>query len=112
MKLTEPDTKIKCNYVNAKTFYEYLIEVINNNEMYFKPLHIGKMHTEVYKYNLCTLCEKVSKLMFKYVWSHSQKFTLSINHAERITLLFIVNHYPLPLDINFIEYQIKNGLLK
>lgn len=112
MKLTQPDLMIKCKYAHIKTLYDYLIEIINNSQAYFKPCNISAHLVNIYKHNLSTLCEKAAKLMFKYVNERNKNFSVKLNEAERMSLFFVASFYPLPMDINFIEYEINKGLLK
>lgn len=112
MKLTQPDLKIKCKYAHSKTLYEYLIEIINNSEAYLKTFISNHHVRRIYSHHLATICEKVAKQMFNHVHNQNKNFTLKLNEAERMSLYIITSNYPLPMDINFIEYEIKNGLLK
>lgn len=112
MKLTQPDLKIKCKYAHTKTLYEYLMEIINNSEAYLKTFVSNSNVRTVYKHHIATICEKVAKLMFNNLHNQQKNFTLKLNEAERMSLYILTSNYPLPMDINFIEYEIKKGLLK
>lgn len=111
MRLTEPDIKIKCTNSHLKTLLEYLSELIDHWENYSLNLFYKPVIKVVYKHHLNSIREKAIKLIFSNVGTEKTNFTLKLNHAERITLFDISAHYPLPLEINFLEYEIKNKLL-
>ena len=113
MKIATPDIKIKCKVSHLNTLIRYLAELLTNYDQYIKATtQENKNGKEICKYHLQTISEKVSKLIFNNTTYKDIKCTLKLNHAERLTLNTITSYYPLPLDINFIEYEIKNGLLK
>ena len=113
MKLTEPDIKIKLNGSNAKSLYDYLHELIVNSDKYLQPVTNEKLFKKIFIHNLKTTFEKVSKILFKRFYD-VKEFTesLKVTDAERHTLIVLFSFYPLPLDINFIDYELKKNLLK
>lgn len=113
MKLTAPDIKIKVNKSNTKTLYDYLHELIINSDKYFETVTSEKLFKKIFLHHLKSTYEKVSKILFKhYHDAHDYKETLKITDAERHTLVVMFSFYPLPLDINFIDYELKQNLLK
>lgn len=111
MRLTEPEIKIKCTNGHLKTLLEYLSEITDHWQDYSLSLFYKPVIKSVYKHHLNSIREKVIKIIFSNVGTDKINFTLKLNHAERITLFDISAHYPLPLEINFLEYEIKNKLL-
>ena len=113
MKLTEPDLKIKCKASHLNTLLEYLREIIENHNEYLETFIHNSTVRRIYRHNLSTLCEKVAKCVFNYINinPNGKEISLKLNYAERITLSSVVDHYPLPMEINFIEYEIKNKLI-
>lgn len=111
MKLTQPDLKIKCKYAHLKTLYDYLREIIEHHEEYLISFVFNKSVRRLYRHTLSTLCEKVAKFMFNHINEQNKLFTLKFTDAERMVFFEVTKYYPLPMDINFIEYEIKNGLL-
>lgn len=108
------DVKIKCNLTQLNSFVEYLKEILTNYDQYLNCNFNNKFQYEVMRHEITTLSEKTMKLFISKAFRghKDKKFTLSITHTQRISLFNITALYPLPLDINFIEYEIKNGLLK
>lgn len=113
MKLTEPDLKIKCKADHLNTLLEYLKEIIEHHNEYLQSFVHNSTVRRIYRHNLSTLCEKTAKAVFSNINLSGVKknITLKLSYAERITLSSVVDYYPLPLDINFIEYEIKNKLI-
>ena len=110
MRLTENDLKIKCSPDNLRTLLNYLNEIADNSDLYLK-LFLKKATYNIYNYHLNGIREKVIKLLFNNAGTGKALTTLKLSHAERIVLYDTGARYPLPLDINFIEYEIKNRLL-
>lgn len=112
MKISQPDIKVKCNLSNLQTLAGYLTELIKNHDEYLKGFVYNSTIRRLYRHQLSTLFEKVAKLIFHNINLPAKKLSLKINESERMVLVSVSAYYPLPLDINFIEYEIKNGLLK
>lgn len=112
MKLNPTPLKIKCKVSHLNTLIRYLGHLITNHDVYLEPFVYNSTVRRIYRYHLNTLSEKVAKLIFNYTAHVDLKCTLSITEAERLVLFEVTANYPLPLDINFIEFEIKNGLLK
>lgn len=112
MKLTQPDLKIKCKLAHLKSLCEYLTEIVNNHDDYLKPFVNPSTLRRIYRHNLATILEKTAKLIFNHINEPNKNLTLKFNEAERMTFFSVSAYYPLPLDINFIEYETKKGLLK
>lgn len=112
MKLTEPDLKIKVRVSNLSSFCYYLSEILKHYEKYVNNELFSNSINGIIKHSLQTLLEKSGKLALRHLSLRDVKCTLSINYAERLALYELTARYPLPLEINFIEYEIKNGLLK
>lgn len=111
MRLNESDIKIKCSESHLKTLLEYLSEMVEHHEDYFKTFIHNSTMRRIYRFHLNGLREKIVKLLFRSAGTQKINFTLSMSHAERITLFDVSANYPLPLEINFLEYEIKNKLL-
>lgn len=112
MKLTQPDLKVRCTYSHIKCLYEYLMELYNHFDEYVQPLNYDLPARAIYKHYLATICEKIAKLMFKHVHKPRTKFKVTINQGERMVLLVFFSWYDIPTYIQFIQYELKNGLLK
>lgn len=112
MKLTEPDLKIKLSLDQLNSLSNYLKEVITNFDKYSEPFNSHKLLRKLIEHNLKTCLEKVAKLFFNNAFRGKKGVTLKINHSERMSLYHTTAYYALPLDINFVEFEIKNGLLK
>lgn len=112
MKLNTQDTKIKVKVSHLNTFIKYLAHIIDNHDDYLKTFIGNSTVRRIYRYHLNTLAEKVAKLIFNYTAHVDLKCTLKITEAERLVLFQVTAYYSLPMDINFIEYEIKNGLIK
>lgn len=112
MKLNEKPIKIKCRVSNLNTLMRYLRHLITNHDVYLEPFVFNSTVRRIYRFHLNTLAEKVAKLIFNYTAETDLKCVLQITEAERLVLFEVTANYPLPMDINFIEYEIKNGLLK
>lgn len=110
MKLTENDLKIKCSADHLRSLLSYLNEIATNSEAYLK-LFLKAPVRKIYEHNVNAIREKVIKLLFNGTGSGRINHSLRLSHAERIVLNELSDRYPLPLDINFIEYEIKNRLL-
>lgn len=114
MKLTEQNTKIKVKAQHIVTLMNYLQHIDEFKNDYLKPL-FNKITLEIYIHNLNLLREKLAKVLFNHCISgkisKEKNHTLTITEGERLTLYHVTSHYPLPMDINFIEFEIKNGLL-
>jgi hypothetical protein len=112
MKLTEPDIKIKVTRENLKTLNFYLSEILVNSNIYLEEITKDKEFKKIMLYNLQSAYEKITKIQFKNYFSQTNyKALLKFTNGERLTLVKLVIYYPLPLDINFIEYELKNKLI-
>lgn len=111
MQLNESDLKIKCSESHLKTLLEYLSEIVEHHDDYLKPFVYNSTMRRIYRFHLNGLREKIIKLLFRTYGTQKLNFTLRMSHAERITLFDVSANYSLPLEINFIEYEIKNKLL-
>lgn len=110
MRLTENDLKIKCSADHLRTLLSYLNEIATNSEAYLK-MFLKEPVRKIYEHNINAIREKAIKLLFNGTGSGRINHNLKLSHAERIVLYEVGARYPLPLDINFIEYEIKNRLL-
>ena len=114
MKLTEPNTKVKVKTAHLVTLMNYLQHLNEYKDEYLKPLG-SKITLQIYLHNLNTLREKIAKILFNHCITvkvdNDKKHNLIFTEGERITFFYVTTYYPLPMDINFIEYEIKNGLL-
>lgn len=116
MKLTEPNIKIKVNESNLKSLTSYLYEIILNSDKYLQPWEVPKIFKKIVLHNIKEIYQKACKIQFKNfaleIYGSKYKGVLNITDAERHSLIVISSLYPLPLDINFIEYELKNQLLR
>jgi len=112
MKLTEPNTKIKVNESNLKSFTSYLHEILINSNDYLNHLTADKFFKKILLHNLKTIYENACKIQFKNFGLYHYKGVINLSDAERQSLVKLFTFYPLPLDINFIEYELTKKLLK
>jgi hypothetical protein len=113
MKLTEPDTKLKLKRSNLLSLNSYLYELLTNTEDYFAHISQDKTFKHILIHNIKTVYEKVSKILFKNAYITNEfKTVFSLNEAEKLTLIKLTSLYALPMDINFIEYELTKKLIK
>lgn len=113
MKLTLQPVKIKANREQLLSFLQYLNHLSDYLPEYLTPLTPDRFYKEILKENLKAITEQVIRAIFNN--SHKDttkiKIPLKLSHEQRIVLIVLTSAYPLPLDINFIEYEIKNKLV-
>lgn len=111
MEIPQHLIKIKLTYLNALSINAYLLEIIKNNEAYLFVIEQSKAKQAVYLQHIINLFKPLSRHVLNHALT-KKNFLLKLNPGERFTLVLITAQYPLPLDINFIEWEIKNQLFK
>ena len=113
MKLTEPDTKITVKRSNVLSLNQYIYELLTNTEEYFNIITADKTYKKILIHNIKTFYEKLNKLIFKYAYvTNEYKSSIKFTDSEKLTFVKVFSIYPLPMDINFIEYELTKKLLK
>ena len=115
MKLTQNETKIKLNKSNLFSLSQYLTHLAEFSNTYMKP-HFNNITYLLHLHNVNTIREKVGHIFYKSISIEIKaidlKHTLKLTEGERLTFYAITTHYPLPMDINFIEYEINKRMIK
>lgn len=111
MKFSSPDLKFKCKLEHLHTFLEYLREIDRHFIYYSEVFNVGATYKALIKENVLKISEKTAALIFKYAGENKKLITVKLTHTERLSMLTLINHFPLPLQINFFEYEITNKLI-
>lgn len=112
MKLTKPPLKVKVNRENLLSLLNYLNHIHDYKSEYLNPLiKSDKFIYIILAYNLESIIEKVINTIYKNHHKTPYKTNLQFNEAERLTLIKLAIYYPLPLDIEFINYELQKNLI-
>ena len=113
MKLTKPEIKVKINKDNALSLLSYLNHLSEYFPEYMEPITKGDIfYYHILEHNCKSLSGKVINTIVKNQYKNGFKTNLTIDHAERCFLLRLVSAYSLPLDIEFINYELNKNFIK
>lgn len=103
--------KIILSRDNSIILLDYLNELIEHAEDYFSLITKNKLVYKIHRFNLKQVHQNLLKIIFTSALKGKTKYTLKINEAERLTLFQTVCYYPMPNGLEFIDFEIKKGLL-
>ena len=112
MKLTKPEIKVKVNRDNLLSLLNYFEHLSEYLPEYLTPIvKDDKFYFNILEHNIKTITEKVLNTIYKNHHKNPYKVNLIFNEAERLTLLRLNTSYNLPLDIEFINYELNKSLI-
>lgn len=104
--------KLKLSLQQLNSFSDYIREILLNYKSYSASFILDKITINIFEESLKTLLAKTVILSVNGYFTNKKKISVKVEYTERMALVYVTGIYPLPLDVNFIEYEIKNGLLK